>query len=572
MQSTIAQNNITIQEQKERIGLLEQDNMQQRQRVKGLSHLVIPLMNYSNALESITQQKIVETNRFLQKAATFTTSYNYSHLFEEVIFDQLYNKLREKKRKETYAPKLTNVNLPSKQLQTGHKIVLTWLHSISLHANDFIESTTGQSLNFYLPAHATVDTLSDLRNGKLLCRAIIAIIYDRRQLRLQAEEGIVSINASYYQLWTKQHLGLEDLEKIQSLQSHTLELLSFLVSLTVIYLEMPAFKAMDLFSGKTDILYNFVVGLMNASIPIVNKLEKDYFENKISTYYQIVNEIEDIKQERNATLATLFVEKSNPATVSTAKQQLNSIEEKEDEEEDSKSESVRGKRESKERNNEYDNEIDDQNNYHPNEATVELKPKSCLEQLYDFFVDMNLQNQRQQLEYEEKMLAAERASQSMDERFGDEISIRTETTITNSHPGLHLTVNTSIDPYQRFKSSSEDYSLQIDPFSRSTDSRAHEVSAGKIPKLNYSLHMSDQSYESLCKLLDDFIISPESAQVLEFSEKSFIISEKLAELQSAITLLRDHRDEGIRLTTDIRQFVTAQAMKLSFLQRDNNEQ
>lgn len=563
--------------------------------MKGLSHLVIPLINYSNALESITQQKIVETNRYLQKAATLTTSYNYNHLFEESLFEQLYHKVNnEKKRKETYAPKLTNINLPSKQLQTGHQIALTWLNSISLQAGEYIESASGQSLNRYLPQHNPVETINDLRNGKLLCRVIVTLIFDRYQLRKQAENGIININSCYYQLWNKNIITLEDIEKIRSLQSHTLELLQFLISLTVIYLEMPAFKAMEIFSGKTDVIYSFVVCLMNASIPMVNKAEKDYFEKKISIYYQIVNQIEELKQEKVASLTTVFHDEkkllkekekakefaplpSQPFTPTPlATTTITEGGESKDEEED--------EREGKDMIEAKESILDEGEG--DGEESVEIKAKSLLEQLYEFFVYENsLKASQLQSERQEQFQKAISASESVDDVQINDAKVVSDSTVTlkevtldsagDSSRNVSSNHNKPFKP-QDLKLDSVDRAESIDPNTVQSERRSNPLDdtdetaslsalmATRLPKVQYSLDMSNESYDQLCKLLDEFIVSPESSRILEISEKSFVISEKLAELQSAITLIRDHRDEGIRLTTDIRQFVVTHAMKLTY--------
>lgn len=570
-----------------------------------MSHLVIPLINYSNALEFITQQKIVETNRYLQKAATLTTSYNYNHLFEESLFEQLYLRLNnEKKRKETYAPKLTNVNLPSKQLQTGHHIMLTWLHSMSMQAGEYIETTSGQSMSVYLPPHTPVETINDLRNGKILCRAIVAIIYDRHQLRQQAESGIVNINPSYYQMWTKNMITLEDIEKIRALQTHTLDLLHYLVSLTVIYLDMPPFKAMDLFSGKSDAIFAFAVCLMNASIPTVNKAEKDYFEGKISLYYQIVNQIEELKQEKVASLTTIFHEEKKPKVAEkvpippftpTAATTIKESEENEGEHENEDKDEEEDEKTSVKEAGERKEPSEDQS-VKEEEKEVEIKAKSILEQLYEFFVHQNSTKESDPLDSQEFKEREEQWHKALSESVEFEgesgVDVSSKTVITNTDLATPTTDVSSAKTISQSKSidnaGANMKSVSVDRIVSTDDSHNAAKALSnpledtdetaslaalmqtRLPKVQYSLDMPEESYQQLCKLLDEFIVSPESTRILEISEKSFVISEKLAELQSAITLIRDHRDEGIRLTTDIRQFVIAHSMKQTYINRNND--
>lgn len=622
MKKSIQQKDQTISQQKATIESLQADNHAQKQRVKGLSHLVIPLTNYSNAIQSITEQKIFETNRYLQKAATLTTSYNYSHLFSTTFFDALSMRIFEsnQKKKDKNSTRLTNIgNLPSKQLQAAHSILLTWMHSISLSANEYLEPTSGQSINFYLPQHIPVDTLSDLRNGRLLSRVIICLIYDRILLRMNAEKGIVNLNASYYQLWPKGSISLEDLEKLQSLESHSLELLTFLIHLTSVYLEMPAFKPLDLYSGKSDVIYHFCVCLMNSSVPLMNKNEKDYFEKKISIYYQIVNELEELRQEKTSILTTYFRDKEtqdvplhllglqeaekpqNNAAAETIKQAI-----KEDEEDEEEATTGKKNEEKKKKHEEEDDEDvpDDLTN-----ASVEIRQKSVLDKIYDFFVEESY-SKRHTLEEAEKKFEAldfladpEHHKQPPTGHTHVEASVTITQTnsLSSPPPGLHSSTashthtadslavsrsasvdNVSLDgslvsaASHAIEAAHHTNTQEIPPPSQIDEESENNLgiqhmkqqlqSMQSIPKLSYSLEMSEHSYEQLCKILDEFITSRESAQILEFSEKTFIISEKLAELQVAISLMRDHRDEGIRLTTDLRQFVLTQAMKVAVQQ------
>jgi hypothetical protein len=595
--------------------------------VKGLSHLVVPLTNYSNAIEGITEQKIFETNRYLQKAASLTTSYNYNHLFSTKIFENLFLKIHEssQKRKDKNLPKLTNIgNLPSKQLQTAHQILLTWLHSISLNATEYLEPTSGQSINYYLPMHQPVETIADLRNGKLLTRVIVCLIFDRVNLRNQAEKGVVNLNASYYQLWTKNTLTFEDIQKLQELEVHSLELLTFILHLATTLLEIPSFKPMDIFSGKSDIIFHFVVCLMNASIPMVNKTEKDYFEKKISLYYQIVNELQALKQEKAAILTTVFHERNNSFDReldewnNTANSDIDSnnmekkklavkkhtvkrmkIDEGDEEKDSNEDDEQKNHLKSKSRDTvdgggegKLDDEGENVGGDENMEESVEIRHKSMLDQLYDFFLEESSTRRS-------KLFEEEQQRKSM-------ISIDSQAVVTE--PGLLLGTRASLDgtnynnnnPHQLSRSLSRSISndtstvdgtvasaivlpppmtekdlLQEEKNNQQLQNMKHHLdSFQRLPKIQYSLEMSDASYDQLCKILDEFIVSKESSQILEYSEKTFVISEKLAELQVAVSLMRDHRDEGIRLTTDIRQFITSQAMKIAIqqlrLQEANN--
>ena len=256
LKNSLSEKEVLIAKQKERITMLEESNRAERNRVKGLAHLVVPLQNYSTALESILQQKVSETNKYLQSAATTTISYNYNHLFNESIFDQLLIQINQKKAKQTghtLAQRLSTINITPTTVVTAQQIAMAWLSSASIQAGELVESSSGQSLDFYLPPHQPFEALTDLRNGVNLMRAAIGIIYDRVRYRNQAEAGIVKINPSYYQLWPKQSLHLEDLERLQSLVSHSLDLLTFLVGICTTYLDFPAFKAVELFSQYLDL-------------------------------------------------------------------------------------------------------------------------------------------------------------------------------------------------------------------------------------------------------------------------------------------------------------------------------
>jgi hypothetical protein len=404
---------------------------------------------------------------------------------------------------------------------------------------------------------------------------------------------------------------------------------------------MPPFKAIDIFSGKTDIIYHFVVCLMNSSIPVVNKTEKDYFEKKISIYYQIVNEIEELKQQKTASITKTFYENEDEGTEKEKENEKEKEHKGEKDERERSSDSYASNSvsvASKQRKKEKIDKIEEKNEEEPDEGkdegiegninssisqdsanegmteSIEIKTKSVLDQLYEFFIAEATAKKEEvirqhQQEEEIKRKQFEEQQRGMKEIFNDDhhfhssVTTTVTTTTTNildgppatpeslkgaggssSHPSsAYKTGGGGV--YSRVQSSSVDHSHVHSPslgLSQSYDDpssndptlnnpelrKLHEQIKGlqkSLPKIEYSLDMSDTSYSQLCNLLDEFIISPESSRILEFSEKSFIISEKLAELQSAISLLRDHRDEGIRLTSDLRQFVISQAMRYSVL-------
>ena len=155
----------------------------------------------------------------------------------------------------TSVTKLTT-KLPSKTMAVATLISLNWLLMVAKNVDDQIEPTTGKSLSYYLPKFQEAETLFDLRSGRNICRAIISII-NERQTMFRHHDMTSTINPCterYIKIWPNNALELEDLEHIKSIEGKTTDLINFSLTLATNILEIPSFSAMDIFSGKTEVI------------------------------------------------------------------------------------------------------------------------------------------------------------------------------------------------------------------------------------------------------------------------------------------------------------------------------
>lgn len=512
----IAKRDRVVIEQAEQIKELKEDVKAHHLRVKSLVQLVAPLESFNKAVDTITQSKISETNRFIHQAATQASAYNYTYFLGPEVLEPLVGKnpLDYKKTRASSSANLANPNnlnpamsfssvtklttkLPSKTMAVATLISLNWLCTISKNVEDQIEPTSGKALSHFLPKYQEAETLFDLRSGRNLCRAIVSIICERQALtrNMDMTSSMTSTTSKYVQIWPNNALELEDLEHIKTIENKTMDLISFSLNLATNILEIPSYQAMDIFSGKTEIIYQLVVGLMNAALPKVNKDEKDVIEKKITDYYRITSELHEFRQNK-PDLAKfsevlhfldkeLRVKKQTPVVINPETLVYEKAPSKDEEDQDTAKDGSKVSVTIPESSNENEDKVTD--------ANVKR---------FDSTADLQQDN----------------SSSPREEIFPTELP----------------TAESQVEE--------------------------EEEERERIPVMA----MSDEHYERLCKLIDQAIDVNDYQKVNEVASKALELNQQLLALQSSITAGRDARELNVRFTTEIRQFLMSHCFNTSF--------
>lgn len=270
----------------------------ERKRVVGLASLAKPLQTYSGLVDRFLFQESREIRHQLHYAATTTPSFNYQHIFDEGVIEDLGQLRREREQRNFFTSSVYKSNVKG-EIAVSVQIVVDWITNTSTNAGNHIESSSGKSLNVYLPSpDEEVTSLSKLATGRDLCRVIVALIYDTIAARSETinrfrehqalntvtptgkQKRRLSVMLSHASN-TSLTVSLGDLHHISTIQNNPLELLSYSLKLAVQYLQLPMFKAIDIFAGKSDIIYALGVALMACSKPIVHREDATEINDQI---------------------------------------------------------------------------------------------------------------------------------------------------------------------------------------------------------------------------------------------------------------------------------------------------
>lgn len=294
MKAEVVKRDTIVNDQKNEIIELKQLLKSDRNRVKSLVQMVTPLIHYSETVDKIIHQKIVETSRYISHAALAAT-HNYSQIIHMDVFDDL-NTQEGSSISMKILPKAAA--LPKTSL-IATDVALKWISMTSQLADDQLPPPGGRKLSHYLPPHQAIESLFDLRNGKHLVRAVVTIILERQKISRQQDVGsLQSFTVKYTKLWPQKGLDVEDLEHIKAIQMKGQELLAFTLQLAHQALDLPLRNPNEVISGKGDAIFQMIVELMNAALPRLNQRDRNAIEQRINRYYELNSELEQIQQNR----------------------------------------------------------------------------------------------------------------------------------------------------------------------------------------------------------------------------------------------------------------------------------
>lgn len=300
----------------ENIELLKELNKEQR-RIIGLSSLVQPLTTYSQLNDMVLSQETAQLRHFLHNLLSSATSHNYSNIFSSSVLKDL-NDIVLSKEKRHFSNHINFQLEMHKIVQTGYQITADWIRNITRNVGNHLEVSTGKSLNMFLPMATNFETLSELRDGKNLARVVVCLIVDQSKqvsgaksnssnnhLSTNSFDGslinkrasscapehtaapkktnhgqsmhvmsnhstkqINNPNKSFHK--SAKDLSLEELSELRDLAENPKELIRATLRIATKFLDLPLFRSLDIYAGKTDVIFSLLTHLMMNSSPTIN--------------------------------------------------------------------------------------------------------------------------------------------------------------------------------------------------------------------------------------------------------------------------------------------------------------
>lgn len=478
----------------------------EQERVRSLSALTVPLEAFCQALDANIAQQIAVTNHELHQAATQITSYNHADVFDQKVLKAV---------KEVYIERQPTPgrfrlrSVPTRAFFATAQCLTLWVNSFSKGAGDRIEPTTSKTLNMFLPPHSEIEELTELRNGKVLTRVILAILIDRVALEREKSGAQVSSSSKHlrYGSWTYPAVTYEDIECIPSKEAHAMELLSHILTLATKHLEIKAFQPAEIFAGQKEIVLHLLVSLMNASVPSVRKHDHTNIERSIGAYYQLVESLQDT-QTKKTSLNTIQKIVDNIFTI----------------------------------------------HRRPTMASARTKVSTTfrIRQTINFGPNPNLP----------KIVEAVTATEASNDTDGGMNGFLPSEIDTSSS----MVNNTNTSAGNEYEGDNDD---EFKPAIEITEETAAAIVA--LEMLNNEVEKKKQvdvawdreNYRRLGELVDDMTAGKDHLSFAAYVEELLDAHQAITELRGKVLDERNRRDEGIRYTTDIRQFIFTHFMRMT---------
>lgn len=226
-----------------------------RGRLLGLCALVEPILLLSNVVEDGCNSTVLSLNTMLDNLSV-RPMHDYSRSFE-VEVRELVRHHRKKAATAEYSLSHASHSETSDESRIGHKILFEFVNTQSRDVGTRSEHTSGRSLAKFLPVYERVTDYAQLKNGRQLCRVIMALVYDRCEHSEQLGEPC-------------QRLSLDQWEDLQSTQNKPTHLVRLMLKHAAFYLHLPLYRFQDILDGNAEVIQSLVGHLMLLSAPLMH--------------------------------------------------------------------------------------------------------------------------------------------------------------------------------------------------------------------------------------------------------------------------------------------------------------
>lgn len=300
--------------------VLQKELHLEQQRVKALSTLAIPLRALCDTLDRHIEHTLEEANVELHGRALIPIAYNLSDVLDRKTVQAVKGVFDDKSSasKPGGARKTVLKSIPNRAYLATNRVLVEWVNAVSRGAGSKVEPVSGKSLDMFLARHEDITDITDLRNGKILARVIFSLVVDRMLAESEKNrQQVVSSSSSVgsasnpsnifleqysYGSWAPLSVSYEDFEIAQQKVDHAMELLSHILSVATRCLEIKQFQPMEIFSGYKDWMWHLLLSLMNAAVPSITKDDSNEVEHSIQRYYELLQMLSAREASKAATV------------------------------------------------------------------------------------------------------------------------------------------------------------------------------------------------------------------------------------------------------------------------------
>lgn len=566
---------------------LQAELARERERVKSLSALAVPFQAVCSTLNRAIEHQMEDTGYELNSRAHVACSYNLADILDHQTIRTVKD-FHETTATSTASsttrkpnPTQTAKTVSNRAFFAVSRCLSRWINAISSTAGTRMEAVSGKSLDEFLPPHEDIEDITDLRNGKILSRVILALIVDRQVLEREktnvfASQSTCSLStAAYleqysYGTWAPTKLTFEDVDALRTKADHAMELLDHILRLATRCLEVKSFQPAEVFSGYRDWLWHLVMSLMNASIPTVTSQDYTLIDDCIQSYYQLMQALSEREPLRDH-LTNLHRIVNDVYTVDVPWT---------DDNEGGQSSARRR----------HDTTTSDD---HPPSSTVHGKVEisrilSLASQSEDDVYDaqdtdslLGSPGQRSHKSHGSPHRGPGHGhgqghgpSKGGGERTPPPPTLVVNTGATTEAEALWPLTDRDGGMPTTADDASTDLQRQQQQHQQQADEEEEDLSPGAMTRIDTSAHLSrrelqidlewtKQQYECLGKIVDDMVLRRDHVAMIEYAARLIDSHHQLSRLRAQVVQRRRKREDGMRLTTDIRQFLYTQLLRIT---------
>lgn len=579
---------------------LQAELARERERVKSLSALAVPFQAVCSTLNRAIEHQMEDTGYELNTRAHVASSYNFADILDQQTIRTVKDfhetaataAVASTTRKPN--PTQTAKTVSNRAFFAVSRCLSRWINAISSTAGTRMEAVSGKSLDEFLPPHEDIEDITDLRNGKILSRVILALIVDRQVLEREktnvfASQSTCSLStAAYleqysYGTWAPTKLTFDEVDVLRTKGDHAMELLDHILRLATRCLDVKSFQPAEVFSGYRDWLWHLVMSLMNASIPTVTSQDYALIDDCIQSYYQLMQALSEREPLREH-LTNLHRIVNDVYTVEVPWTN------------DGGDEGDGGGDPSSARRR-HDTTTSDESPPPASHGKVDIsRILSLASQSEDDVYDDDAHDT-------DSLLGSPwqrgRKSHSSPHRGGGNGPVKpSHQGGERTPPPPTLVVNTgatteaeALGPLTDrdgggMPTTADDASIgarlhaselhqQPQPQQeRGGEPEEEDVSPGEMTRIDTSAHLSrrelhidlewtKQQYECLGKIVDDMVLRRDHVAMIEYAARLIDSHHQLSRLRAQVVQRRRKREDGVRLTTDIRQFLYTQLLRIT---------
>lgn len=274
------------------INELEGRLKEERNRVVGMASVLQPLAEYWRLTDKFITGEITQVRSLILHSGVDMPSYDYSHIFGDDEVERLQSLAAadlstvENENRRAHLKRIADQSV-------GAHILLEWVCAQSASAENHVDPSSGDSMGKYLPPFDKPLQLSDLGTGKALCRAVVGIIYDKIKEyeshmlapMLAHDPGRVVAQVSF--AGPPVPLSLLELDTLRAVQDKPFDLITVTLKLASERLQVPVFKVTDVFAGKAETLYAFCAALMVTSVPCMHDEDSQAVDGHVTAFQRV---------------------------------------------------------------------------------------------------------------------------------------------------------------------------------------------------------------------------------------------------------------------------------------------